>query len=164
VTDTSAALPLQATLLPSLNGSVTVPLYDRSALCPSIVHIGVGGFHRAHLATYVDELCRSGNQDWAIVGCGVLEHDQAMSDALNSQDRLYTLITRGASDTDVQVVGSIVNYIHAWPDPADAIAQIADAATQIVSLTVTEGGYPVDDLTGEYVPDSDSHTARKSAL
>jgi len=154
VTDTTAAAPLQTHSLASLDRAVGAPGYDRSALRRSIVHIGVGGFHRAHLATYIDELCANGRTDWGIVGCGVLPGDAAMADALGSQDTLYTLITRGAASTDVQVIGSMVDYIHAWPDAERAIAQMAHPDTQIISLTVTEGGYPVDDITGEHVPDS----------
>ena len=154
VTDISAASPLSATLLAALDHSVTVPAYDRSALRESIVHIGVGGFHRAHLATYVDELAAAGNTDWGIVGCGVLPGDAAMAEALNPQDLLYTLVTRGADHTDVQIIGSLLRYIHAAPDASEAIDAIANPAAQIVSLTVTEGGYPVDDLTGDYVADS----------
>jgi len=154
VTDISATAALHAKILASLDDAVTVPAYDRSTLIPSIVHIGVGGFHRAHLATYVDELCAAGHTDWAIVGCGVMPGDVAMQGALAPQDMLYTLITRGADHTEVQVIGSLVDYIHAHPDTARAIEQIASEQTQIVSLTVTEGGYPVDDLTGNYLADS----------
>ena len=131
---------------------VAVPRYDRSALRRSIVHIGVGGFHRAHLATYIDELCEAGNTDWAIVGGGTLAGDGAMATALGSQDHLYTLITRGAEDTSVRVIGSIVDYLHAHPDSSQLIERIAHADTQIVSLTVTEGGYPINDQTGAYDP------------
>jgi len=42
---------------------IPVPHYDRAALSPRILHIGVGGFHRAHLARYVDELAEAGG-DW----------------------------------------------------------------------------------------------------
>jgi len=146
--------PLRASGLSSIDSAVKVPTYNREALRRSIVHIGVGGFHRAHLATYVNELCEAGNQDWAIVGCGVMPGDTAMRDALQSQDMLYTLVSRGADATDSQIIGSIVDYVLAVPDPATAIAQITDTQTQIVSLTITEGGYPIDDLTGEYVADS----------
>lgn len=135
-------------------GVVAVPNYDRNALRAGIVHLGVGGFHRAHLATYVDEICRQGNTDWAIRGAGVLPHDAHMADALGSQDHLYTLITRGPAATEVSVIGSIVDYIHAAPDATALIEAIAADDTQIVSLTVTEGGYPVDDTTGAYVADS----------
>ena len=118
------------------------------------MHIGVGGFHRAHLATYVHELCQAGHRDWSIVGAGVLPDDAAMADALGAQDCLYTLITRGPQSTSVDVIGSIVDYIHASPDAGRLVETIADPTTQIVSVTVTEGGYPVDDLTGEYITSS----------
>ena len=150
----SDTIPLGARALDRLDGTVRVPHYDRRALRPSIVHIGVGGFHRAHLATYVDDLCSRGHRDWAIVGSGVLAADGAMADALAAQDHLYCLITRSADEVEVDVVGSIVGYIHAFPDPAPLIRQIAGPETQIVSLTITEGGYPVDDSTGRYRPDS----------
>lgn len=152
---------LEASALPfdGVNG----PKYDRSGLRPAIVHIGVGGFHRAHLATYVDELCASGNTNWSIVGSGVMAGDTAMRDALETQDHLYTLITRGAGDTDVQIIGSIVDYLLAADDVSALVAQIANPTTQIVSLTVTEGGYPVDDQTGEYNPAS-SNAGETSAF
>lgn len=135
-------------------GSIPVPEYDRAQLTPSIVHIGVGGFHRAHLATYVDELCRDGRKDWAIVGAGVLPGDARMAEVLQTQDHLYTLIVRDVDEVAVRVIGSIVDYIHAHPDPAALVERIADPRTAIVSMTVTEGGYPVDDETGDFDPTS----------
>lgn len=152
----SNPLPVNNANLDALGqrNDLTVPTYDRGALRKSIVHLGVGGFHRAHLATYVDELCAAGNTDWSIVGSGVLPGDAKMAEVLGDQDGLYTLVTRGPDSTTMQVVGSITDYIHAAVDP-DALAQrIADPDTQVVSLTVTEAGYPIDDKTGEFLPDS----------
>jgi len=157
VTDARAAEPLKTSLLFSISeesNEIATPAYDRANLTRSIVHVGVGGFHRAHLATYVDELAAAGNTDWAIVGCGVMPGDQRMADALNPQDCLFTLITRGADTTEVRVIGSIVDYMLADPDPQPLITKMASENTQIISLTVTEGGYPVDDVTGEYLADS----------
>lgn len=147
-------IPLSSTTLAALPGGVRVPTYDRTKVRAGIVHIGVGGFHRAHLATYVDELCSLGHTSWGISGCGVMAGDSRMAEALDPQDCLYTLITRGATTTTVEVIGAIVEFIHAVPDPAAVIARIADPNTQIVSMTVTEGGYPVDDLSCGYLPDS----------
>ena len=151
MTEAGGAKPLKTSLLSTFSNDVAAPRYDRSKLTQSIVHVGVGGFHRAHLATYIDELAAAGNTDWAIFGCGVMPGDQRMADALLAQDCLYTLITRGADTIDVQVVGSIVDYKLADPDPQPVISKMAAEETQIISLTVTEGGYPVDDLTGEYL-------------
>lgn len=150
VTHQHVAVPLNTTSLLHLPSSVSVPRYQRDELRPAIVHIGVGGFHRAHLATYIDDLCRAGRTDWAIVGAGVLAQDVRMEEVLGEQDGLYTLVTRGPQETDVAVVGSIVDYIYAALSSDALVAQLAAPETQIVSLTITEGGYPIDDLSGEY--------------
>lgn len=147
-------MELRPATLHGLDRRVAVPTYDREALTRSIVHIGVGGFHRAHLATYVDELATAGATDWAIVGAGVLPHDVAMADALGAQDGLYTLVTRSEQGIEARVIGSLVDYVLATPDLAPLVERIAEPATRIVSLTVTEGGYPVDDETGLFDPAS----------
>jgi mannitol 2-dehydrogenase len=124
---------------------IPVPTYDRSALAPRIVHVGVGGFHRAHLALYTDELARTGS-DWGIRGLGLLPHDARMGAALAAQDHLYTLTEKGTGDFRPQVIGSIVDYCLAVDDSEQVAKVIADPATSIVSLTITEAGYaePVD--------------------
>ena len=148
----AATLSVSAATLPALADRVATPTYDRSELRRSIVHFGVGGFHRAHLATYVDELACNGDTDWSIVGVGVMASDSRMAEVLDTQDHLYTLISRGADHTDVTIIGSIVDFVFAAHDASELVARIADADTQIVSMTITEGGYPVDDHTGEFVP------------
>ncbi len=140
--------------LSQIPSAVSTPSYARASLRQGIVHIGVGGFHRSHLATYAHELCEMGNTDWAILGAGVLTFDEAMQKALDPQDGLYTLISRGPDETDVSIIGSITGYLLAHPDAAELIAAIAKPSTQIVSLTVTEGGYPIDDATGLFAADS----------
>ena len=76
----------------SLADSPLAPTYDRSAITTGIVHFGVGGFHRAHHAMYVDRLMREGKAlDWGICGVGLLPADAVMRDALTSQDTLYSL-------------------------------------------------------------------------
>jgi mannitol 2-dehydrogenase len=136
---------------------VDVPAYDRSALRRSIVHIGVGGFHRSHLATYIDDLCRDGCTDWGIVGAGVLPRDAHMAEALASQDHLYTLVVRSTDTTEVRLVGSLVDYVHAHPYPTPLIERIAEPDVAIVSLTITEAGYPVD-AAGVFDPTSPNAT------
>lgn len=146
--------PLNEKTLTSHDVQVDLPAYDRGELRRSIVHIGVGGFHRSHLATYIDEVCRAGYRNWSIVGGGVLSSDAAIAEALTAQDYLYSLIVRGSTETRVSVVGAIVDYVYAYPDPAPLVERIAKAETEIVSLTITEGGYPIDDSSGLYDPDS----------
>ena len=147
---------LTTATLPQLRDRLPVPAYDRSQLRVGIVHLGVGGFHRAHEAMYLDRLMTRGAAlDWAICGVGVLPGDARMRDALTAQDCLYTLVEKAPDGTWApRVVGSIVEYLLAPDDPERVVERMADPAVRIVSLTVTEGGYNVDPVTGEFVADA----------
>jgi mannitol 2-dehydrogenase len=131
----------QAHLAEIATSGIPVPTYDRARLDPAIVHVGVGGFHRAHLAVYVHELASQGG-DWGIVGLGMLPGDAEMAAALSGQDCLYTLIEKGGGEPSAQVIGSITRFVHA-PGGHEAAASelIAAPTTSILSLTVTESGY-----------------------
>jgi mannitol 2-dehydrogenase len=120
---------------------VPVPTYDRTRLAPRIVHIGVGGFHRAHFALYVHELASAGG-DWGIVGLGLLPHDAKMAAALGAQDHLYTLVEKGNGEPAAEVIGSITGFVHAPAGHEAAVAElVASPTTSILSITVTEAGY-----------------------
>jgi mannitol 2-dehydrogenase len=136
--------------------SIPGPGYDRSRVTTGIVHFGVGGFHRAHEAMYLDQLMEQGKAlDWGICGVGVMPFDLKMRDALVSQDGLYTLVLK---DPDggwtPKVIGSIVQYLYAPDDPEAVIEKMADPTTRIVSLTVTEGGYNFHPVTGRFDADN----------
>ncbi|MDR0886798.1 MAG: mannitol dehydrogenase family protein [Clostridiales Family XIII bacterium] len=141
--------------LESIN-SVTLPTYDRSKVTPGIVHIGVGGFHRAHQARYLDDLLNQGEAfDFGIVGVGLLPFDQKMKDALVSQDYLYTLLERDPFGNEkARVIGSIIDYIYAPENPTALIEKMASPEIKIVSLTITEGGYNFNQITGEFIADN----------
>jgi len=128
--------------------------YDRTGHERVIVHIGVGGFHRAHQAFYLDELLCAGLAGWTICGMGIKCKDEKMYGVLKKQDYLYTLIVKH-SDGSVcpRVIGSIVNYVFVPQDPAAAIGKLADPRTGIVSLTITEGGYNFDQ-NGDFIFDN----------
>jgi mannitol 2-dehydrogenase len=147
---------LGAENLAALDPRVGVPRYDREALTVGIVHFGVGGFHRAHQAMYLDELMNRGEaHDWAICGVGVLPGDRAMAEALHGQDMLYSVMLKHPDGSrDARVVGSIVDYLFAPDDPEAVIARMADPGVRIVSLTITEGGYSIDPVSGEFDPAS----------
>ncbi len=138
--------------LPQLDPSVARPAYDRSRITPGIVHFGVGGFHRAHQAMYLDRLMEAGEaHDFGLVGVGVLPHDRKIVETLNSQDGLYTLVVKHPDGTrDARVIGSILQMLFAPDDPEVVLARMTDPATRIVSLTITEGGYLVNQVTGEF--------------
>jgi len=143
---------LNAETLGSLPAAVPVPGYDRSAISTGIVHFGVGGFHRAHQAMYVDRLMERGQAlDWGICGVGVLPSDRRMKEVMDAQNGLYTLVVKHPDGTfEPRVVGSIVDYLFAPEDPEAVVERMADERTRIVSLTVTEGGYNIHAVTGEF--------------
>ncbi|MFW0872523.1 mannitol dehydrogenase family protein [Rhodococcoides corynebacterioides] len=147
-------MKLSAATLDRLSDDVDVPRYDRSAITTGIVHFGVGGFHRAHQAMYVDRLLRTDFESasrWGICGVGVLPGDRRMKDVLDAQDCLYTLALRHADGSwDTSVIGSITEYLFAPDDPEAVIEKLAHGDTRIVSLTVTEGGYNFSATTGEF--------------
>src|SRR3954454_8694585 len=145
-------LPLSPENLPSFPPEVATPAYDRRAVRVGIVHVGVGGFHRAHEAMYLDRLMNDGRAlDWGICGVGVLPSDRRMADAMAAQDGLYTLVVKHPDGTfEPRVIGSIVGYLFAPDDPDAVVERMADERTRIVSLTVTEGGYNIHAVTGEF--------------
>src|SRR5581483_9296535 len=135
------AIPLRASMLGAIAAlGLPVPGYNRAALAPRILHLGVGGFHRAHMALYTDEVATRGG-DWGIRGVGLLDADSRMADVLRAQDHLYTLIERDSDGSHPRIVGSIVDYTLAVGDAQAFAARVADPQLAILSLTITEGGY-----------------------
>jgi mannitol 2-dehydrogenase len=142
--------------LPGMAKCVATPSYDRTKLTAGIVHFGVGGFHRAHQAMYLDRLMNAGQaHDWAICGVGILPAGTRMKQVMDNQDCLYTLVVKNPDGTrEVRVIGSIIEYLFA-PDDADAVLEkMASDAIRIVSLTVTEGGYNFHHVTGDFDADN----------
>ena len=134
---------------------VPVPSYDRSQLRSGFVHFGVGGFHRAHQAVYLDALFGAGTAfDWGITGVGLLRGDQRMHEVMQRQDCLYTVIVKQPDGTlEPRVIGSIVEYLFGPDDPERVLNAMTAPATRVVSLTITEGGYRVHAATGEFDAD-----------
>ena len=146
------SLTLSQQNLEHLAPGVTPPHYDRGSVSAGIVHFGVGGFHRAHQAMVLDDLMAQGlANDWGIVGVGVREADLAMKEALIPQDCLYTLTTKDMSAQSTRIIGSIIDFLYAPENPEAVLSLLADERIRIVSLTITEGGYNFDQITGEFL-------------
>ena len=144
---------LSAAALPEFAGKAEVPSYDRSALTPGILHFGIGNFHRAHQAVYLDDLFNAGrDHDWAIVGAGVLASDAALKARLEGQDYLTTVVEQEADRSSARVTGAMIDYVEPG-DAAAIVARLADPAIRIVSLTITEGGYYIDPASGRFDPE-----------
>ncbi len=139
--------------LSQIAATVSCPTYDRSKVSAGIVHIGIGGFHRAHQAYYADELLEKGGlPNWGICGVALLPFDDKIYQVLKSQDGLYTVMIKELNGSlSIKVIGSIVEYIFAPNNPLAVIKKMADPETRIISLTITEGGYNYDEATGEFI-------------
>jgi mannitol 2-dehydrogenase len=142
---------LSTATLPTI-ATAAAPRYTRADLSPGIVHFGVGNFHRAHQAVYLDALFNLGvDHDWAIVGAGVRQADAAMRQKLEEQDWLTTVVEQEAEHSSARITGAMIDYIEPG-DSASVIAHLADPATRIVSLTITEGGYYIDPASQGFDP------------
>ena len=151
-------MALRATGLGSLPERVQRPGYDRGRVSTGIAHLSVGNFHRAHQAVYVDRcLALPGHEGWGILGIGLIDSpgERAKAEGMAAQDGLYTLsLFPPQAEPTFGVVGSIVDYLFAPADPEAALVRLADPAIRIVSLTITEGGYNLDEATGEFLLDA----------
>lgn len=135
---TPAAIPrLNESALASLPASVARPAYARDRTRIGIVHLGVGAFHRAHQAVYIDEVLAN-EPDWAISGVSL--HSRDVRDALRPQDGLYALALLG-EQPGLRVIGSIRELLCARDERVAVLARLADPAVRLLTLTITEKGY-----------------------
>src|ERR1700729_2633894 len=106
------SVKLSAAALARLPADVATPKYQRSDLRAGIVHFGVGNFHRAHQAVYLDDLFATGrDHDWAIIGAGVRDADAVVRDKLGQQDWLTTVVEQEASSSKARVIGPHIAFI-----------------------------------------------------
>jgi fructuronate reductase/mannitol 2-dehydrogenase len=136
-------MDLARATLATLPAIIARPHYDLAKVSTGIVHLGFGGFHRAHMARYTHDLMerRGDAAEWGIAGVGLHPADVRVRDALASQDALYTLVERQDGDETATVIGSVCAVIFAAESSQAALDAIDDPAARIVSLTVTENGY-----------------------
>ncbi|OQP83692.1 mannitol dehydrogenase [Rhizobium rhizosphaerae] len=144
--------PLSLATLGAISATAAIPAYDRAELKPGIVHFGIGNFHRAHQAVYLDDLFNQGrDHDWAIIGAGVTPYDAAMRDKLKAQDYLTTVVEQDVGVSAARVTGAMIDSL----DPMDRkaiVEKLSDPAIRIVSMTITEGGYFINPATGLFDP------------
>jgi mannitol 2-dehydrogenase len=137
----------------ALRPDIGIPRYAAADLTPGVLHFGVGNFHRAHQALYLDKLFNlNKNRDWAIVGTGLRPADQSMCDALKAQDFLTTVVEQEAKSSTARVTGAMIDFVPP-SNRAGILAWLSNPAIRIVSITITEGGYFIDPATGQFNPD-----------
>jgi fructuronate reductase len=142
---------LDAHTLARLPAAVRRPAYDRADVTCGVVHLGIGAFHRAHQAVYLDDALAAGETSWGILGASL--RSPGMRDALAPQDGLYTLSVRSSEREDLRVIGAVQSVVVAAEDTEALIARMTDPSIRIVSLTVTEKGYTLDPASGALAED-----------
>jgi fructuronate reductase len=130
---------LSAALVGQLGAPVERPRYARAELAEGVVHLGLGAFHRAHQAAYLDEIAARGDMRWGVVGVSL--RSPAVRDALAPQDDLYTLVERDAAGERMRIMAPLKRVLVAPEAPGDVVAAMAQPSVRIVTLTVTEKGY-----------------------
>ena len=133
-----------------LNKNISVPSYSRNGLVPSIIHIGMGNFHKAHQAAYLDMLLEKKLTGMGIYGINLLPDSWDMETILREQDYLYTLITKSPmGEEKLRICGSVISYMNAAGKTEEVIKLMGDKTTKLITLTVTEGGYYYDRISRE---------------
>ncbi len=145
----NCAVSLSREALARLPARVGRPTFAVARVRPGIVHLGLGGFHRAHMARYTHDLMniQADSLQWGIMGVGMLADDRRMREALVPQDCLYTLVEREGAEESATVIGSLCGMLLAEQSSELPLAAIASPTIRIVSLTVTEHGYCLNPAT-----------------
>ncbi len=143
---------LNAENLASLSEDVSLPSYDRDQIKTSILHIGVSNFHRSHQAYYVHELIDKYKElNYGICGVDLLESDRRIYSVLKDQDGLYTHFTKENNGAHkAKIIGSIVEYFYGPENPLAVIEKMASPEIEIISMTIAEDGYHLNEITGEF--------------
>lgn len=142
---------LSSSSLHALPGNVARPAYDRAAVRPGVVHLGIGAFHRAHQAVAFDDALNAGDLRWGIVGASL--RSPQVREQMTPQDGLYTLLVRDGETARRRIIGAVGRVIVASEDPQALLDALTSPDTHIVTLTVTEKGYKLDPVTGMLIED-----------
>lgn len=122
---------------------------DSGAAANVILHIGVGSFHRAHQAWYLhrlNEARQAGEPRWSLTVGNIRDDMRAALDALAAQHGVYTLETVTPHGERAYETIRSIERVLPWSANLDALVEAgADPACRIVSFTVTEGGYYLDE-------------------
>jgi fructuronate reductase len=116
--------------------------YAPASVGVGIVHIGLGAFHRAHQAVYIERwLNRHGGGDWGICAANI-RSNKALVEQLNAQQGQYHVAEyQDSSHVSLREVNAIRDFIFAGEDVSVLLQRLVAPQTRIVTLTVTEKGY-----------------------
>lgn len=123
-----------------------------------IVHLGLGAFHRAHQAVYLERYRqRSGDGEWGVCSAN-LRSSVGLVDGLRAAGHRYHVAEYADSENiTLREIGVIEETLFSGRDGAGnwsrdrevLLARMASADTRVVTLTVTEKGYFLNPASGE---------------
>jgi mannitol-1-phosphate/altronate dehydrogenase len=144
------AVKLNQGNLAKIRAAALIPAYNRDEIKPGIVHLGLGHFHRAHQALYLEKLLNKGIVRTGLFEINLVKDPFPLAKIAMEQDYLYTLLTKSRDGAEtVQIIGSIKGYSNATENRDAVIAKIAEAETCVVTMTITEKGYYWDAVSGD---------------
>jgi mannitol-1-phosphate/altronate dehydrogenase len=144
------AVKLNQGNLTKIGAPALIPAYNRDEIKPGIVHLGLGHFHRAHQALYLERLLNKGITRAGLFEVNLVKDPFPLAKIAGEQDYLYTLLTKSSDGAETaQIIGSIKGYSNATEDLESVIAAIAKAETCVVTMTITEKGYYWDAVSGD---------------
>ncbi|MFT9417949.1 mannitol dehydrogenase family protein [Acetobacter sp.] len=138
--------------LGNVKSSVHLPDYNPLDIKAGIVHFGVGNFFRAHEAFYIDKILKA-EPDWGIIGVGLTKGDHSSKKAalFQAQDCLYSLTECAPTgDRSVRIIAALRDYLLAPQNPQKVLEHLSNPDIRIVSMTITEGGYNINETTGRF--------------
>ncbi len=121
--------------------------YDRSKCIPGVVHLGYGAFHRAHQAYYFDKYMQATNDlDWGILAVNLRKSEAAKFAELQGKNPGYILkSTAPNGQCNYQLIRAHVGFADWTREPAKAEELLALSSVHLVTITVTESGYYLDE-------------------
>jgi fructuronate reductase len=116
--------------------------YDRSKVEIGILHFGLGGFHRAHQAVFIDKAIENGHLDLGIAS--VSQRDPSLADEMKAADSIYEVEASDGFKTDKKSIGSIKESLFYSRDEARILEIARSPKLKAITLTVTEKAYKAD--------------------
>ena len=111
----------------------------------TMLHLGLGSFHRAHQAVYLHQLHASGDHRWTLAGGNIRADMQDTIAALAAQNGVYTLETVTPQGERSYTRISSISRVIPWDAQLSGLVETgAQDSTRIISFTVTEAGYYLD--------------------
>ena len=119
------------------------PSYNRCICKAGIVHLGVGNFHRAHQAYYVNEYLNSYDDlNWGIIGVNLRKSESENFQHLIDREGKYILKTISTAGEKIfSESHSIINLYDWSKDENTAESIFSNPDLEIATMTVTETGY-----------------------